>query len=69
MERQHSLPHSADKRILIWITVLEICGHCQNLLDDQRDIEYHLEIINGNVGQAFSPSLGGGGGFSVSDIG
>ena len=36
MSRQHPWPHAMGKKILISITVSEILGHCQNLLDDPR---------------------------------
>ena len=36
MNRQHPWPHAMGNRILISITVFEIWGDCQNLLDDPR---------------------------------
>ena len=36
MSRQHPWPHAIDNRILISMTVSEIWGNCQNLLDDPR---------------------------------
>ena len=36
MSRQHPWPHAMGIKILISITVSEIWGHCQNLLDDPR---------------------------------
>ena len=38
MNRQHPWPHAMGNRILISITVSEIGDHCQNLLDDPRNM-------------------------------
>ena len=38
MNRQHPWPHAIGNRILISIIISELRDHCQNLLDDQREL-------------------------------
>ena len=51
MNRQHPWPHAIGNRILILITVSEICEHCQNFLDNPHILNgvYTVYRVNGSL--------------------